>query len=341
MKALLHMGIFFNHLDTSLHWHKGAISLQGNKTAALHRTSVWKRASRCWQLYLLLLVPVIYLLIFKYYPMFGVQIAFKDFSATKGIWASEWVGLKYFKKFFSSYMFARTVTNTIRISLYGLAVNFPLAILLALFINSVRSLAFKKTVQLITYVPHFISTVVLVGMIFQILSPVTGMYGSIYRLFFGEGLPADILGKPDAFIHLYIWSGVWQGLGWNTIIYIAALSSVDPELHEAAQIDGASRFKRVRHIDLPTILPTASIMLILNAGSIMSVGFEKIYLMQNDLNLRTSEVISTYVYKVGMAAGKTDYSYASAIGLFNSIINCGLLVLVNAVTKRISQTSLW
>ncbi len=310
-------------------------------SVAVHKISSWKRVRRCWQLYLLLFLPVVYLLIFKYYPMFGVQIAFRDFSPTRGIWGSEWVGFENFIKFFKSYMFERTVVNTIRISLYGLAANFPLAILLALFINSVRNLAFKKAVQLITYIPHFISTVVLVGMIFQILSPVTGMYGSIYRMFFGEGLPTDILGKPGAFIHLYVWSGIWQGLGWSTIIYIAALSSVDPELHEAAEIDGASRFKRILHIDLPTILPTASIMLILNAGSIMSVGFEKIYLMQNNLNLRTSEVISTYVYKVGLAAGKSDYSYASAIGLFNSVINCGLLVLVNSVTKRLGETSLW
>lgn len=296
-----------------------------------------------WQLFLFLLIPVAYILIFNYYPMFGVQIAFKDFSSSKGIWGSPWVGLKHFKVFFKSFQFTRVLRNTVMISLYSLASGFPLAIIFALLINSVRSLKYKKLVQTVTYLPHFISTVVIVGMLIQVLNPVNGLYGSVYSLLNQGNLPKDILGKPSAFIHLYVWSGTWQGLGWSTIIYIAVLSSVDPQLHESAQIDGANRFQRVIHIDFPVLIPTASIMLILNSGRIMSVGFEKVYLMQNNLNLIYSEVLSTYIYKVGMTAGERNFSYSSAIGLFNSIINCILLVLVNGISGRLKSdgTSLW
>ncbi len=307
------------------------------------RKSIWRTARKRWQLYLFLLLPLIYILIFAYYPMFGVQIAFKDFTAAKGIWGSEWVGLKHFKRFFTNYMFSRVLINTLRISLYGLFASFPLSIIFALLINSVRSLRIKKFVQTVTYIPHFISVVVLVGMINQILNPVMGLYGTFYNLFFGGGYPTDILGIPAAFVHIYIWSGIWQGLGWSTIIYIAALTSVDAELHEAAQIDGASRLSRIIYIDFPSILPTASIMLILEIGSIMNVGFEKTYLMQNSINLINSEVIATYVYKIGMTAGASNFSYASAIGLFNSLINCALLVLFNTLSNKLNRdgASLW
>lgn len=306
-------------------------------------TSVWKRAARCWQLYLFLLIPVVWILIFCYYPMLGAQIAFRKYVPTQGIWGSKWVGFANFEKFFSSYMFRRVLFNTLRISFYSLLASFPLTILLALVINSIQSLRFKKVVQMITYIPHFISVVVLVGMIIQMMSPVSGLYGAFYRLLGGAGMPVDILGKPDAFPHLYVWSGVWQSIGWGTIIYIAALAGVDPALHEAAEVDGATRWKRIIHIDIPSILPTASVMLILSCGGIMNVGFEKSFLMQNSLNLRVSEVISTYVYKVGLSGGASDYSYSSAIGLFNSAINCILLISMNTLSKRMSadDNSLW
>lgn len=284
-----------------------------------------------------MLLPLIYILIFAYYPMFGVQIAFKDFIASQGIWGSRWVGLAHFKKFFQSFYFNRVVGNTIKISLYTILTEFPLPIIFALVLNTMRRLRVKKWVQTITYMPHFISTVVLVGLVIQLLSPVNGLYGNVYRLFTKGMYPTDIIGRPSAFIHVYVWSGVWQGLGWSSIIYIAALSGIDPELHEAAQIDGATRVQRMLHIDLPGILPTASILLIMRAGSVMNVGFEKIYLMQNSLNLSQSEVISTYVYKVGLTAGNSNFSYATAIGLFNSVINFVLLIVVNAITSKMSN----
>jgi len=300
-----------------------------------------KLAVKNWQLYIFLLVPVAYLLIFRYYPMLGVQIAFKKFNAAKGIWGSPWVEFYNFEKFFKSYQFSRVISNTLSLSFYGLLAGFPIPIILGLCLNALRSQRYKKLAQTIIYVPHFISTVVLVGIVLQVFNPLVGVYGVLYSLATNGNIAPDILGKATAFSHMYVWSGVWQNMGWGTIIYVAALSSVENELHEAAQIDGASRFKRVIHIDLPKIFPTATTLLILNAGSIMNVGFEKVYLMQNSLNLRQSEVISTYVYKIGLAAGGGDFSYATAIGLFNSIINFMLLVTVNWISKKISSTSLW
>jgi len=290
-----------------------------------------------WQLFLFIAPAVIYILIFAYYPMFGVQIAFKDFTPGKGIWGSPWVGFKHFARFFKSYQFSKVITNTLRLSLYSLIVGTPLAIFMSLAINIVRNVRFKKIVQTMTYMPHFISVVVLVGMIIQTLNPIMGLYGTLYRVLGGTGYPRDILTRASVFPHLYVWSGIWQGLGWSTIIYLAALSNVDLELHEAAQIEGANRFKRIIHIDFPVLLPTASILLILRAGSIMNVGFEKVFLMQNSANLALSEVISTYVYKVGMSGGGTQFSYASAIGLFNSVINCIILVMVNFFSRRVEE----
>ena len=290
-----------------------------------------------WQLFLFLMPAVIIVLLFNYWPMVGAQIAFRNYQPRAGIWNSPWVGLKHFTKFFNSYQFERVLGNTLALSAYSMVVNFPLSIIMALAINLVRNAKFKKTVQTISYMPHFISMVVLVGMINQMLSPVVGLYGNIYRMFFGSGYPPDIMTKNAAFRHLYVWSGVWQNLGWNTIIYIAALSSVDLELHEAAQLDGASRWKRIIYIDFPVLLPTAAIMLILNAGSIMSVGFEKAYLMQNNANLASSEVIATYIYKTGMSSGTTQFSYATAIGLFNSVVNCLMLLIFNKLANKIGD----
>ena len=238
-----------------------------------------------------------------------------------------------------SYYFGRVVGNTLRISIYSLGTSFPLAILFALMLNVVLHARYKKFIQTIIYVPHFISTVVLVGLVLQIFNPVVGLYGNIYRIFGGTGYPTDFLSKSAPFIHVYVWSGIWQNLGWNTIIYLAALSACDPELHEAAQIDGATRLKRVWHIDLPVLLPTASILLILNAGSIMSVGFEKVYLLQNTGNLVQSEVISTYVYKTGLASATNQVSYAAAVDLFNNVINGILLLTVNALSGKFSGGS--
>lgn len=294
---------------------------------------------RHWQLYLFLLLPLIYLLVFKYYPMLGAQIAFRKFRPQYGIWHSQWVGFANFRKFFSSYQFARVMKNTLALSFYSLLAGFPIPVVLALMLNSLRGKRYRNLVETVAYMPHFISTVVLVGMMMQIFNPHIGVIGSFYRLIAGKSM-SDVFGSASAFPHLYVWSGIWQNAGWNTIIYTAALSGVDTELHEAAQIDGASRFQRVLHIDLPTVLPTITIMLILNVGNIMSIGFEKDYLMQTALNLQSSEIISTYVYKISFVQG-SDFSYAGAVGLFNSAINMILLVSVNALSRKIGESSLW
>lgn len=293
---------------------------------------------RHWQLYLFLLIPVVWLLVFKYYPMLGAQMAFRKFNPNDGIWGSAWVGMENFEKFFTSYQFPRVMANTLLISFYSLIAGFPLPVILALMLNSLRNKRFCNALETIAYIPHFISIVVLVGMMLQMMNPHIGVLGAMYRMM-GQTAP-DLFGSPSAFPHLYVWSGIWQNVGWNTIIYTAALSGVDPELHEAAQIDGASRFRRILYIDLPTIMSTVTIMLIMNAGNIMSIGFEKVYLMQTDLNLSASEIISTYVYKVSFVQG-SDFSYASAIGLFNSVINMALLVTVNAISRKVSDSSLW
>lgn len=261
-----------------------------------------KNIKNNWQLYVFLLIPVIYIIIFAYYPMLGVQIAFKKYKLKLGIWGSPWIGFNNFIKFFESYQFYRVLKNTLVISIYSIIFNFPLPIIFALFLNSMRSEKFKKSVQTITYMPHFISVVVVVSILMQMTNPRVGLYGIIYSAFNNGNYPNDLFANPGLIPHLYVWSGIWQSFGWDSIIYTAALSAVDVSLHEAAQIDGASRFKRLIHVDLPCILPTATIMLIMRCGKVMSVGFEKIYLMQNSLNLSTSELISTYVYKIGLSS---------------------------------------
>lgn len=293
-----------------------------------------------WQLYLLLLPSLAYIIIFAYIPLAGIQIAFKKYDMALGIWGSPWVGFDQFKRFLTSYKFVTILKNTLVLSFYSLLAGFPLPIILALLLNAFPGKKYKKLVQTVSYMPHFISTVVIVGMLMQLLNPRVGAFGVLYQHLTGELLP-NIMAKPAAFKHLYVWSGIWQGLGWSSIIYIAALSGVDEELHEAAMVDGASRFQRVLHIDFPAILPTVTIMLILNAGSIMGVGFEKAYLMQNTLNLSSSEIISTYVYKIGLVVGTGDFSYSTAIGLFNSIINFLLLVTVNSISRKVSDSSLF
>lgn len=305
-------------------------------SAAAPRLSPFrKKFRRDWQLHVLMLLPLIWLLLFKYQPMYGAQIAFRNYRARAGIWGSEWVGLKWFIKFWNTPDFWQIVLNTIILAAYSLFITFPLPIMFALLINVMRNEKFKKFTQTVTYIPHFISVVVLVAILNQVFSPVNGLYGSLYRLFGGEGYPTDIRASASAFRHMYVWSAVWQQLGWNTIIYLASLSSVSNELHEAAQIDGASRWKRVLHVDLPAIIPTLGIMLILRCGHVLSIGFEKVFLMQNNLNLSTSEVISTYVYKHGLQ-GNADFSFGTAVDLFNSVVNCILLLTVNKISKMAS-----
>ncbi|MDR0453163.1 MAG: ABC transporter permease subunit [Treponema sp.] len=302
---------------------------------------VQKKYGRYWQLYLFLILPAAYSVIFAYIPMFGVQIAFKKYSILGGIWGSPWAGLANFRKFFNSYMFTRVIGNTLRISFYDILAGFPFPIIFALCLNTIENRRYKKVLQTITYMPHFISVVVVVGILMQIFHPLNGIYGVLVKSLSGATAP-DLFGKPGAFPHLYVWSGIWQSFGWSSIIYVASLTSVAEELYEAARVDGASRFKMVLHVDLPALAPTITILLILRLGAIMSLGFEKAWLMQNSLNLRTSELISTYVYKQGLAAGgPTDFSYAAAIGLFNSAINLLLIVLVNKTANKLSETSLW
>ena len=304
-------------------------------------TALRRKYGRYWQLYLFLLIPVVYIIIFSYVPMAGVQIAFRKFNYMGGIWESPWVGLANFRKFFNSYMFTRVIGNTLRISLYDIIAGFPFPIIFALCLNTIEHRRFKKFLQTVTYMPHFISAVVIVGMLMQIFHPLNGIYGIIVKAVTGSQA-ADLFGKPNAFPHLYVWSGIWQSFGWSSIIYVAALTSVPEELYEAARMDGAGRFKMVLHIDLPALAPTITILLILKLGSVMSLGFEKAWLMQNNLNLRTSELISTFVYKQGLAAGgPTDFSYAAAIGFFNSLVNLALIVMVNKIANKLSETSLW
>lgn len=296
-----------------------------------------------WQLYLMLLIPVVYVLIFNYGPMVGLQIAFKDYSSRLGMFGSKWVGFKYFEKFFNDYQFSRTIINTLKTSAYSLLVSFPFPVILALCVNLLRNEKYKKTVQMVMYAPHFISVVVLIGMMNQLFNPYVGLYGNFFKLFTGSYAP-NVLADPDSFIHMYVWSGVWQNMGYSSVIYLAALAGISPDLHEAAQIDGASRWKRVLHVDIPGILPTVVIMLILQCGRIMNIGFEKIYLMQNPINLENSQVISTLVYEKsfgGVGGSETKYSYSTAIGLFNSLVNFILIVTVNKISSKLGETSLW
>lgn len=302
-------------------------------------TSFLKLCQKRWQLLVFMLIPFTFLIVFSYLPMPGIQIAFRKYTMKGGIWNSPWVGLANFEKFFNTYYFERVMRNTLMLSFYSLLAGFPLPVIVALMLNAMEQKKLRKSVQTLIYMPHFISTVVMVGIIFQFFNVRIGIYGTIGKAILGT-LPPDILANAEAFPHLYVWSGVWKSLGWNTVIYTAALAAVDQELHEAAQIDGASRLQRIIHIDFPGILPTTTILLIMNSGNILSIGFEKIYLMQNNTNLIYSEVISTYSYKVGLS-GSFDFSYSTAIGLFNSIVNFLMLLLVNRIAKKVGSTSLF
>lgn len=299
--------------------------------------SACKLMRRNIALYVLLVPAFAYILIFCYWPMYGVQIAFRNFTFSQGITGSEWVGLKWFQYFFNSPLSATVIKNTVAISLYSLIAGFPMPIILALMLHSINSRKFRRVTQTITYLPHFISTVVVVAMLSCFFSVSSGFISNFISML--GGTPDYYMARPQYFRHVYVWSGIWQSTGWSSIIYMAALSGINPELHEAAMIDGASKLQRIWHIDIPGIMPTMVILLILNAGSIMSVGYEKVFLMQNNLNISVSEVISTYTYKMGLVNQK--YSYSAAIGLFNNVINFITLTLVNYLSRRLSDTSLW
>lgn len=293
-----------------------------------------------WQLYVMLLLPVVYIIIFAYMPMYGLQIAFRDYNAHDGIMGSKFVGLAWFKRFFNSPWFWRYIKNTLILSVYNILLSWPLPIFLALCFHVATNKVFKNSVQFISYLPNFISTVVLVGMINVLFGSRTGLFGRMLE-YISQGQITNVLASATSFRHLYVWSGIWQKMGWSTIIYMAALTSVSGEQTEAAIIDGASRFQRVIHVDIPAIMPTMVIQLLLLVGSILNVGEEKVLLMQNDLNLAASEVISTYSFKTGLLIGSGNYSFGTAIGFFNSFINLIVLLSVNQVSKRVFETSLW
>jgi putative aldouronate transport system permease protein len=301
------------------------------------RSAARRSLRRHWQLYLMLAVPLLWFVVFKYVPMVNAVIAFKQYNVVDGIWGSDWVGLANFQRFFDNPVFGRIVSNTFILSVYAVLAGFPIPIILALAINEVRRKFFARTVQLVTYAPFFISTVIIVSMTILILSPRIGLLSDVFG-FFGMDQP-NVLGNPDAFRHVYVWTDVWQTAGYSAVIYLAALAGIDPTLYEAAKVDGANRLQKIIAVDLPGIAPTAVVILILGVGNVMSLGFEKAFLLQNPLNLSQSEVIATYTYKVGLI--NADFSLASAIGLFNSAINLVLLVGVNRVAKRVTGSGLW
>lgn len=295
------------------------------------------KLKRSYQLFLLLLPSAVLLFCFAYLPMVGIVIAFQNYSPALGITGSPFVGFKNFLQYFRSYQFGVTIKNTLVISLYSILVGFPLPILLALMCNQMKTKMFKKVFQVITYLPHFISTMVMCGLILIFLSPSSGLFANLFKLF-GARFP-NLMASASAFKHVYVWSDIWQHLGWDSIIYLAALAGIDPTYYEAATVDGASTLQKIRFIDIPMILPTAMVLLILRAGSILGIGFEKVFLLQNVQNIMSSEIISTYVYKMGMQS--MQYSLSTAIGLFNTVVNLVVLLLVNLIAKKTTESSLF
>lgn len=294
-----------------------------------------KRLRKSVPYYVLIAIPLIYLLVFRYYPMLGIQIAFKNYKIKQGIWGSPWVGFSFFETFFGTANCLTIIENTLIISIYYLAASFPLPIILAVCLNESKSVKFCKVTQMVTYMPYFISTVVLVSMILQFTDVSSGLFNQVLGRLGVE--PINFMGRVEYFRSLYVWTGVWQSMGYSAIVYLAALSGVPMELFEAARVDGASKFRRILAIDIPYIAPTIITLFILNTGSILSVGFEKIYLMQNGINTSVSEVISTYVYKIGII--DSNYSYSTAVGLFNSVVNLAMILMVNTISNRVSSIS--
>ncbi len=299
--------------------------------------TLWSRIIACRELYFMLLIPIIWYVLFLYTPMYGILIAFKDYRPAKGIWGSEWIGFEHFARFFSGFYFNRIVGNTLVINFLSLLFGFPFPIFFALLLGELRSTRFRKILQNVAYIPHFLSAVIIVSIMQLIFNPNTGVYNMI-REFLGLST-TNYFASVSAFKPMYIISGIWQNMGWDAILYIAALAGIDPTLYEAAAIDGAGRLQKIWHISLPGISSTITIMLLLRCGQIMNIGYEKVLLMQNSLNQASSDVISTYVYRVGILEGNFDYS--TAISLFNSVCNIILLVIANFIAKRVNNTSLW
>ena len=301
------------------------------KPMRLHRKTLGQRILENWQLYLLLVIPIVITIIYKYIPMYGIQIAFRDYKPARGFFGSQWKGWYWFERFFTAPTFRRMIVNTVKLSLYSLLWSFPVPIILALAINQLRFKKYKRVVQTVLYAPHFISIMVVCGMIRIFLSP----YGGLINLLIGKQV--DFMTVPEAFRTIYISSGIWQDAGWGTIIYLATLSAVDPGLYEAAKIDGASMFQRIRIIDIPELIPMVILQLIMAVSGLMSVGFEKVFLLQTQLNKATSDVIAVYVYEQGIV--DHAYSYSTAIGLFNTVINIILLIVVNKIAKKAADVS--
>lgn len=301
------------------------------------QASLGRRMLERWQLYLMVLPAVLALVIFAYKPMYGVLIAFKDYRMRVGVWGSPWVGFDNFVRLFNSYWFPIILKNTLTLSVLSLVIGFPIPIILALLVNEVSNEKVKKTFQTVSYAPHFISTVVVCGMITMFLSPTSGIINKVVEAFGGERIA--FMQEPTMFKWIYVISGIWQSSGWNSVIYFAALSGVDKQLLEAAEIDGANRFQRMIHINFPVLVPTIMVLFILQCGQLLSVGYEKTYLLQNSTNLTGSEIISTYVYKLGLE--QADFEFSTATGLFNSVVNCVILVTMNTLSKRITKNSLW
>jgi len=311
-----------------------------NEELFVEKKKSWKTEfKQNWQLYLMVLIPLIYLLVFKYYPMAGAQIAFRKYTPVEGIWGSEWVGLKHFKRFFSNPQWLVFVKNTLSISIYNIALSIPFPIMLALAFDYARNRFFKKTVQMVTFLPHFLSTVIVISLMNLVFDNRTGVIINLLEMITGHR--PNILGTAKYFRSLYVWSGVWQATGWSSILYISALAAVDTQVHEAAIIDGANKLRRIWHIDLTTIRPTIAILIVLKMGSVLSVGFDKTYMMQNPVNLEYSEVLSTYEYKIGTGGLVPNYSYGSAIGLMVSLVNMCLVVASNKLSNKLSGSGLW
>lgn len=312
------------------------------KVALAHEAPYGKRLLRDvrknYPLYLLALPAVVVIFLLNYMPMYGIVMAFQDFRPVRGFFGSRWVGFANFERFFNSYQFEELLVNTVGLSLMNLLFTFPVPIFLAIMINQVYKNRLKKTIQTVVYLPHFIATVVLVSMLNVLFNTRTGVYAVIAG-YFGVTNPPNIFGMKEAFRPLFIGASIWQNAGWDSIIYIAALTSIDPSLYEAATVDGATKAQRVWHIDVPSILPTMVTLLIMRCGSIMNLNFDRAYLLQNDLNISISEIISTYEYKVGLRQGQ--FSYSAAIGLFNNVVNLILLLIVNKISKEVSGTGLW
>ena len=306
-------------------------SAAAGQASAVGGKSLGQRIMDNWQLYAMLLIPVVLTFIYKYIPMHGLQIAFLDFKANRGYWGSEWVGLEWFQRFFSAPNCGRMIRNTVLLSLYSLLWSFPIPIILALMINQVRFKRFKRTVQTVLYAPHFISIMVVCGMIRIFLSPSGGLINLI------AGTSIDFLTEASMFRTIYIASGIWQDAGWGIIIYMATLANIDTSQYEAAKIDGASKFQRILNIDIPELIPIIVLQLIMSAGGLMNVGFEKVFLLQTDLNKATSDVIAVYVYQQGIENAK--YSYSTAVGLFNTAVNIVLLIVVNKIANKLSDVS--